>query len=100
MNLARFVGATMVSLVPAAFFAALVGRLIGGAPQLINLGAENTGEGIPIGKYFLYPAFGGSALFWVLVVGVFVILEGAGIYYFGFHRSAGDEPPGDDPGSV
>ena len=90
MQVGRFIGATIVSLVPAAFAAALVGRLIGGAPQLVTLSTEDVGEGVHIGKYFVYPSFGGTVLFWVLVVGVFVVLEAAGIYYFGFHRTKDD----------
>ena len=73
MHLRRLIGAAMVSLVPALFAAAVVGRLIGGAPQLVPLGTEDIGEGVRIGKYFVYPGFGGTVFFWVLVIVVFAI---------------------------
>ena len=94
MQMGRLIGAALVSLVPALFAAAFVGRFIGGAPQLVPLGTEDIGEGIRIGKYFVYPGSGGSVLFWVLVIAVFAIAEGAGIYYFGVRQSS----RGDDRG--
>ncbi len=95
MHLGRLIGAAMVSLVPALFAAAVVGRLIGGAPQLVPLGTEDIGEGVRIGKYFVYPGFGGTVFFWVLVIVVFAIAEGAGIYYFGVRQASRDDVNGD-----